>query len=278
MDKRVISGIKLAKLPYYVFLMAILGVVLFPFYFMVSLSLQSTQEVFSYPPRLIPGRPMLSNYIQVWTTMPFSRFMLNTTIVASSVTALHIFFDSLSGYVFAKFEFPGRRLIFNLLLLTLMIPIPSRIVPLYRICQWFGWVNTYQGLILPFMSSAFGILIMRQFIRPIPTAIIDAARIDGCSEFSIFLRIILPLCKPALAVIAVFTFIYQWNSFLWPVVIVDSELMRTLTMAITYFARDHWMMWNLAAASSVFLFLPTLILFSILQRFIVSGLKISLGK
>ena len=260
---------------YYIIITVAVLLTIFPIFYIVSLSFQSVKEMWSYPPPLLPSKLRWSNYIQAWNAAPFSRFTLNSFVVAGSITMIHVFLDSLGGYVFAKFRFPGQNLIFLLIYSTLVFPIFIRMIPLYIICNSFGWNNTYQGLIFPFMTSAFGIFLMRQIILPIPRELIESARIDGCSELGIFWRIIMPLCKPGLAIIVVYTFIFQWNSFLWPLIMVDTTPMKTLPLGITAFSRDHWMQWNLVAASAIFLFIPTLILFITMQKWIMRGALLS---
>jgi len=265
----------LEKSVYYIILTIAVLLTIFPIFYILSLSFQSIKEMWSYPPPLLPSKLKWSNYIQAWNAAPFSRFMLNSLIVAGSITIFHLFFDSLGGYVFAKFKFPGQNLIFLLIYSTLVFPIFVRMVPLYIICNSLGWSNTYQGLIFPFMTSGFGIFLMRQIILPIPTEIIESARIDGCSELRIFWRIIMPLSKPGLAIITAYTFIFQWNSFLWPLIMIDSTPMKTLPLGITAFSKDHWTQWNLVACSAMFLFIPTLILFILMQRWIIKGALLS---
>ncbi|MGQ9629491.1 MAG: carbohydrate ABC transporter permease [bacterium] len=263
------------KVAMYVVLSFFVVVMIFPFLYLISLSLQSDKEIFAFPPKLIPERPLFSNFLRVWRGAPFARFILNSLIVAGAITVSHLFFDPLAGYVFAKFRFPGRDFLFMSILGTLMIPFFLRMIPLFYMFVQVRWVNTYQSLIIPFAMSGFGIFFMRQFILPLPNDLIEAARIDGCPEFSILIRIILPLCKPAIATLALFTFVFQWNEFLWPLIITSSLEMRTLSVGLTLFSREYFTQWNLVAPGAVILFIPGFLLFLFAQKYFVKGIALS---
>lgn len=247
----------------------------FPFFYTVSLSLQSSGETMSGMAPLLPKVPMFSNYVDLWRLLPLGLFAQNSLIVALTVTLMHLLLDPLAGYVFAKHQFTGRELLFSLLLGTLMIPFFTTLIPLYVIMAKLHWIDTFAGLIVPFASSAFGIFLMRQFIQPLPTELVDAGRIDGASELGVYWRIILPLCKPALATLALFTFLANWNRFLWPLVVTNSREMRVLTVAIALLNREYFYQWNLVACASVLLFIPGFLFFLLTQRFFVQGITIS---
>ena len=206
---------------------------------------------------------------------PFGRFLFNSFFVASVITLSHLFFDPLAGYVFAKYEFPLKHVIFLLILGTLMLPFFVRMIPLYVMMADVGWLNTYQGLIVPFLMSAYGIFLMRQFIQPIPTDLIDAARIDGATEFGIYWRIILPQCKPALAALGLFTFVFQKNEFIWPLILTNTTNMRTMTIGLTLFNQEYFTQWQFTAAGALILFVPCLLLFIATQRWFVRGIVLS---
>ncbi|AMM87236.1 carbohydrate ABC transporter permease [Martelella sp. AD-3] len=246
-----------------------------PFLYMVSLSLQSDAEMFSGQVVVIPESLQFSNYVTIWEKAPFARFMLNSLIVAGTITLLHVLFDPLIGYVFAKMEFPGKRFMFVSLLATLMIPFFIRLIPLYVMTAEMGLLNTYPGLILPFAMSAFGIFLMRQFIMPIPDDLVAAARLDGASEFRIFIDIVLPQLKPAIATLALLTFVFQFNEFIWPLVAVSSESMRPITTGLTLFNQEFFTQWNLTAVGGMLLFLPCFLLFVIMQRYFVQSVMLS---
>lgn len=264
------------KLFVYGFLALTCFVMIIPFVYMVSLSLCSDSEIFHFPPPLVPEKLMFSNAIRAWDSAPFFWYFINTVIVAGSITTLHLFFDPLAGYTFAKFRFFGRDKLFMLIISTsLMIPFFVRMIPLYIIVSRLGWTDSYFGLILPFIMHGYGIFLMRQFIMPIPNDYIDSARIDGCTEFGIFLRIILPMCKPALITDGLFTFIYNWNAFLWPLIVINSPNMRTLTLGLLVFRQEHFIQWNLMAVGALFLFLPAFMVFLVAQRYFVRGVVMS---
>ena len=259
----------------YLLLLLAAALCVFPFLYMLSLSLQSDADIFSGLPILVPETPQFTNYVDIWQKAPFARFVLNSVIVAGGITLLHLIFDPLAGYVFAKLEFPGKRVLFVAVLSTLMIPFFIRMIPLYVLTARMGWLDTYQGLIVPFAMSAYGIFLMRQFIRPIPNELIDAARIDGCSEIGLYWRIVLPQVKPALATLALLTFVFQWNEFLWPLIATSRTEMRTLPIGLTLFNQEYFTQWNLTAAGALILFVPTAIFFVVTQKFLVEGIALS---
>ncbi|MGH3746712.1 MAG: carbohydrate ABC transporter permease [Micromonosporaceae bacterium] len=248
---------------------------LLPLLYMVSLSLQTEAETLSGEPVLVPEVLRFSNYLELFERSPFERFMLNSLITAGAITVSHLLFDPLIGYVFAKFRFPFRNTMFVMLLATLMVPLFVRMIPLYVAMANLGWLNSYQALITPFLMDAFGIFLMRQFIQPIPDDLLKAARIDGASEFRIYWQIVLPQARPALAVLGLFTFVFQWNEFLWPLVVTTTEEMRTIPVGLTLFNQEYFTLWHLTSAGSVLLFLPTALLFLFSQRYFVRGITLS---
>ncbi|WP_312887357.1 carbohydrate ABC transporter permease [Rhizobium laguerreae] len=248
---------------------------LFPFFYMVSLSLQSDADLFSGVPVIIPLELQFSNYITIWDKAPFARFIVNSFVIAGGITILHLLFDPLIGYVFAKLEFPGRRFMFVALLSTLMLPFFIRMIPLYILTAELGWLNTYQGLIMPFAMSAYGIFMMRQFIRPVPSELLDAARVDGASEWRIYRAIVLPQLGPPMATLGLLTFVFQFNEFLWPLVVVSSVEMRPITTGLTLFNSEFFTQWNLTATGGVILFVPSLLLFVFMQRYFVQSVMMS---
>jgi len=248
---------------------------IFPFLYMVSLSLQSDADLFSGVPVIIPTELQFSNYVEIWERAPFARFVLNSFIIAGGITALHLIFDPLIGYIFAKMQFPGKRTMFAALLSTLMLPFFIRMIPLYILTAEMGWLNTYQGLIMPFAMSAYGIFLMRQFILPIPDELIDAARIDGAGELRIFFSVILPQIRPAMATLGLLTFVFQFNEFLWPLIVVSTTEMRPITTGLTLFNQEFFTAWNLTATGGVILFLPSFVLFLFTQRYFIRSVMMS---
>lgn len=248
---------------------------IFPFLYMISLSLQSDADLFSGVPVIIPTQLQFSNYIDIWERAPFARFVLNSFIIAGGIAALHLIFDPLIGYVFAKMQFPGKRWMFAALLSTLMLPFFIRMIPLYILTAEMGWLNTYQGLIMPFAMSAYGIFLMRQFILPIPDELIDAARIDGAGELRIFFSVILPQIRPAMATLGLLTFVFQFNEFLWPLIVVSTTEMRPITTGLTLFNQEFFTAWNLTATGGVILFFPSFVLFLFTQRYFIRSVMMS---
>jgi multiple sugar transport system permease protein len=253
--------------------------IVFPFFWMLSTSLKPEDEVFSWPPRLLPWPPVWSNYAEAWQIAPFGRYFLNTAIVAVSVTACSLFLNSLAAYAFARLRFQGRDLLFMLLLATMMIPFQVTMIPTFLILKQLGWLDSYLGLTVPGFAGAFGIFMLRQFMLSVPEDLLDAARIDGCSEFRIYHQIMLPLCKPALATLAVFTFMSAWNDFMLPLLVVKSGEMRTLTLAVAALSSGLYVMsFPLMMAAATFIIVPVIVVFLFSQRFftrsiVLGGLK-----
>ena len=179
------------------------------------------------------------------------------------------------GYVFAKLRFPGKNILFLGVLSTLMLPFFVRMIPIYMMMAKIRWLNTYPALIVPFTMSAYGIFLMRQFILPIPSELMDAGRIDGCSEIGIYWRIVLPQLRPALATLGLLTFIFQWNEFIWPLVVVKTSNMRPVTIGLTMFNQEYFTQWNFTATGAMLIFLPSLLLFLFTQKYLVQGFVIS---
>ncbi|OLF14051.1 ABC transporter permease [Actinophytocola xinjiangensis] len=259
----------------YVTLLAASAVTVLPLLYMVSLSLQTEAESLAGEPVLVPETPMWGNFVELFERAPFANFIVNSLVVTCGITLSHLLFDPLVGYVFAKFRFPFRDTLFVAVIATMAIPFFVKMIPLYVMMSNLGWLDTYQGLITPFLMDAFGIFLMRQFIQPIPDELIDAARVDGCSELGIYWRVVLPQVKPALAVLGVFTFVFQWNEFLWPLVATSTEGMRTIPVGLTLFSQEYFTIWNLTAAGAVLLFLPTALIFLASQRFFVRGITLT---
>ncbi len=246
-----------------------------PFIWMISTSLKTSGQVFEYPPNLIPHPIEWGNYIKVFTVLPFARFFLNSFIVAASVTVLQLVTSSLAAYAFARLRFPGRDALFLGYLGTLMIPGQVVIIPNFILLRYLGWINTYQGLILPAAFSAFGTFLLRQFFLTIPNELEDAAVVDGASRFQIYLRVILPLSGPALSALAIFTFLFQWNSFLFPLVVTNSVGMNTLTVGLRTLQGQYNTAWTLLMAGSVVALLPVLLVFMVAQRYFIRGITLT---
>lgn len=246
-----------------------------PFLWMISTSLKTDAQAFTWPPVFIPRPFQWHNYVEAWRIAPFPRFFLNSLIVSVSVTTASLLLNSLAGFAFAKYRFPGRDALFLAVLSTMMIPSQVTMIPNFLLLKHLHWLDTYYGLTVPGFAGAFGMFFMRQFMLTVPSDFIDAARIDGCSEFRTYWQVVLPLCKPALATLAVFTFMGSWNDFIGPLIVVKSDEMRTLPLAISALASGHYIMsWPLLMAGSSFVVLPVLLAFVIAQRYFISGITL----
>jgi multiple sugar transport system permease protein len=246
-----------------------------PFLWMISTSLKTSQQAFAWPPSLLPWPPQWHNYPDAWSIAPFGRFFFNSAVVSLSITGMSLLLNSLAAYGFAKFQFKGAHFLFMLVLATLMIPYQVTMIPTFLLLKHLGWLDTYAGLTVPAFASAFGIFFLRQFMITIPNDYIDAARSDGASEFMIWWRIICPLAKPALATLAIFTFLGAWNDFLGPLIVVKSEEMKTLPLAISSLSSGLYVMsWPLLMAGAAFVVLPVFVVYLFAQRYLVEGIAL----
>jgi len=253
-------------------------IMLLPFLWMVSTSLKTQTDVMrQYPPRLIPETFMISNFSTALTSLPFDRFYLNSLIVASSVTILQLFVSSLAAFAFARVRFKGRTLLFYLYLTGLMIPFPVLLVPNFIIVRQLGWFNTYWALIVPTSFGVVSTFLLRQYYRGLPMDYDEAARMDGASSLRIWWNIILPNSKPALAALAIFIFLGSWNDFLWPLVVTNSEAMRTLPVGLSTFQGQYLVRWELLMAATVVALVPVLIIYFFAQNWIIRGLSVGSG-
>jgi len=247
-----------------------------PFVYLLSPSFRQSFELFSYPPTWIPKSFYTGNFGLVLHGTSYLRWGLNTLIFASSITLITLAIDTLAGYAFAQLRFPGRKALFALVLVTLMIPTAAVVAPLYiEISRLPGWthsgVNTYPGMILPMVASPLGVFMMRQFISTLPEALIEAARLDGASEWQIFRKIVLPLMKPAVVVLGIFTFMFQWVNFLWPLVITTTDNMKTLTVGVASLQGQFVTNWGVISAAAVMTMGPVIVIFLIFQRWFVQA-------
>jgi multiple sugar transport system permease protein len=260
---------------WWLYALLILGLLLLvgPFVWMILGSFKTTGELRQVPPTWLPEQWTFQNYQDLFDRQNFLRFFLNSTIVAVFVTAGNVVFCSMLGYALAKLSFPGKRILFGIVLGTLMVPGVVTFMPLFVLVANLNLVNTHAGMILPFLAGAFGVFLMRQFISGIPDELLDAARVDGAGEHYIFWRIIMPLCGPALATLTILTFLGSWNSFLWPLVVATGEDMFTLPVAVAFLATGQTET-NVALlmAGSVVVILPVVIVFILLQRHFTQGI------
>jgi putative chitobiose transport system permease protein len=260
-------------LPRYLPLLLLAVIFLAPFYWLLVTALKGPgQNVFSYPPQLLPNPPTLISFYDLWQVGPFHRYLFNSAVAAVAVVVTNVLFCSMGAYPLARMRFPGRDLIFIAILATLMIPFEVTLIPTFIVVSQLGWVDTYQALIVPAAVSPFGIFLMRQAFLVIPTELEEAARMDGAREFTIYWRVMLPLAAPSLATLAIFVFVAEWNTLLWPVVVLKSQEMLTLPVAITFLDSNFYGGWRQIAAGSVLSILPILIVFLLAQRYFLAGL------
>ncbi len=254
-------------------------VFLLPALWMVSASLMERTDLLSAPAKLLPPRVRLQNYVEIFTEFDLGHYFLNSVFVTGSIVVLNVLFCSMVGYSLAKFDYPGKNLIFGFIMVTIMVPFSAILIPLYLIVRSFDWINTYQAQIAPFAMTALGVFLMRQFLMGIPDDYIDAARVDGASELGIFFRIVMPLSGPALTTLAILTFVTYWDEFLWPLVVTTTDEYRPLTVGLARFQEQYQTQWHLLMAGAVVAALPVVVLFLVLQsRFFaamggLSGLK-----
>jgi multiple sugar transport system permease protein len=249
---------------------------LVPFIWMLSTSLKTSTEVFSIIPSFLPEIIQWENYPELFDTIPIARMLFNSVFVTLVVTAGQVTFCCLAGYAFARLQFPGRDKLFIVYLGTMMVPFMVTLVPAYAIIREFGWVDTYWALIVPqFLGSAYGTFLMRQFFMTLPKELEDAATIDGCGPLRVFWQIFLPLTKPAVATLAVFNILGVWNEFLWPLVVIQSQELKTLPVGLASFQGLYGTDWNLLMAGAVVSLIPMLIAFLFAQRYFVEGIALS---
>lgn len=259
------------------YLLLVLGglTMLVPFAWMVSTSLKSREFVLSMPPQFIPNPATLDSYKRLFELYPIGRMLFNSLLVASLSTLGQLVTCSMAGYAFARMKFRGQNVVFLIYLATLMVPFQVTITPLFIMMRIFGWINTYQGLILPGVFSAFGTFMLRQAFITIPKEYEESAAMDGASPLTIFLKIILPLSKPALATLMVFSFMASWNSFMWPLFIVREESLMTLPVGLATL-QGRWLTeWNLVMAGTVITILPMMLLYLFAQKYLVQGYVMS---
>lgn len=263
------SGLKYLVLVGGAFLMV------FPFFWMIIASLMTAGEIQMRPPVWLPASPQFSNYSDLAQSIPIGRLYFNSLFTSGIIVLGVLLSSSLAGFAFAKYRFPGRELLFYLILATMMIPFFVTLIPVFFIVRQLGWIDTYQGLIVPGLTSAYGIFLMRQFMVTVPDELIDAARIDGASEPMIYWRIVIPLVKPALATLGTFTFIGAWNNFLWPLLVLNSRELFTLPLGINSLRSLYADNTNLLMAGTAVAVLPMLLLFVFLQRYFIKGIALT---
>ena len=246
-----------------------------PYYWMFITSIKPLEEIHTFPPRFYAIHPTLQPYRDLFRLLPMGRSLVNSLFVASVVTISNLFFCSLAGYAFAKLRFPGRNVLFLLILSSTMIPWQVNLIPGFVMIQKFGWLNTFQALIVPNLAGAFGIFLCRQYIMSVPNALIEAARIDGCSEFGIYWRIILPVITPALSTVTIFTFLAQWNSFVWPLVVIHTSHMLTVPLILAVLNGQFGANLAMVMAGAVVVTVPMILVFLLFQRQFIKGVMLT---
>lgn len=276
-SRRSRGGFSLGRALVYAILIAGCLLTLVPFLWMLSTAFKSATEIIRMPPTLIPEHPTLQSFRTIFTDprVPLGSFYLNSVIVSVTVVLMVLFTSSLAGFVFAKYQFFGKNMLFTLILATMMIPFQVTMIPAYLIIVRLRLVDSLWGLIVPSATSAFGIYLVKQFTESIPSELIDAARIDGASEFGIYSRIILPQLGPALATLGIFQFMGTWNDYLWPLIVITTTERRTLPVMLTWYSTQHGSRQDLTMAASVLVILPIVIVYFLFQRWIVQGITLT---
>lgn len=249
--------------------------VVVPFIWMIFSSFKTIEEFYYMPPKILPNKFILDNFKNLFQKANFGRYYSNSIIVSVVQVILDIIIVTSAGYGFAKYEFPGKKVIFTIVLATTMVPWVATIIPLYILAYKVKAVNTYFGLIFPGLADAFSIFLARNFMTTIPTTLIEAGRIDGAGEFRIFSTLVLPLAKPIIAVLTINKFIGSWNAFTWPLLVVESDELRTLPIAIAKFSSQYNDAYNLKMAASTIAIIPVLIVYVAFQKYFVSGISLT---
>ncbi|HGF8228654.1 TPA: carbohydrate ABC transporter permease [Enterococcus faecium] len=271
-SRKAVSGKKIIRT---ISMLVILLVIAFPFLWLIISSFKHEKDIISFPPRIFADSYTLDNYIKVWTTIPLLDYIKNTVIFAGGTVITSVFFDSLAGYAFARMRFKGKSVLFYFVLLTMMIPFQVFMIPLFIEVNLLGMLDTYAGLIIPRITTAFGIFMMRSFFITLPDSLEEAARIDGLSEFNIFLKIMLPLSKPTLLSLGIFTLMNSWNDLLYPLILTSSSKMRTLPAGLALFTGQNISFYGPVMAGTVISMLPLLVVYIFAQKYFVQGTAMS---
>jgi multiple sugar transport system permease protein len=274
----------LRSTPIYALLLLAAAIAVIPFAWMVVTAFKTGPEIYQWPPALLPKSWTLDNFARAWGTGNFPRLFLNSAIVAVSATLLNLLFDSMAAYAFARLKFPGKDAIFGVVLATMMLPAVVTIIPLFLIVKGLpapgpgGWLNSYAGIVAPGAATAFGIFLFRQYFETIPAELDEAMTLDGAGLWRIYWQLVLPLAMPAAVTVAIFTFVYQWNDFLWPLVVATDADMYTVQVGMSYFTTEHGIDWPLLMAGAVIVTLPVLLLYAFLQKYFIGGLTMGGSK
>lgn len=261
-----------------ILILAILAIsTILPYMVMVSSSLMAQFEIYSFPPKLFPSTPRFQNYVEMWKSQPWGRYIFNTVFVAVTVVLGQLVIVSMGGYALSRLNFPGRDLIFKIFIAFMMLPGVVTLIPGFIILRSLGWIDTYMALIVPSLGNIWGMFLMRQYMLTLPNSLEDAARIDGASEFTVFWRIVLPLCKPVLATVATFTFLGTWKSFLWPLIVTRSKEMRMIEVGIAMFSTQYTIDYPIQLAAATLSSIPLIAIYFLAQKWLLQGIKLSSG-
>lgn len=255
-------------------LIAAAVITLWPLIWMFAASLMPVGEAMATPPRLVPSAPTLEHYRDLFSRLSIGRHLWQSLVIAAAITLTSVLFNAMAGYGFAKLRFAGRDRIFGAMLVLMVVPAQVAMLPLFLLLRSIGLINTTAGVVIPLMSGVFGIFLMRQFVRSVPDELLEAARIDGAGELRIFRSIVLPICRPVLVTLAIFTFTGAWNDFMWPLVVLTDDSKYTLPVAVAGLLGEHAKDTELMMASSVVVILPVLVLFLALQRHYIEGIML----
>ncbi len=264
----------LAALGIHLLLVAAVCLTLFPLAWMLMASLMPAGEASAYPMSWLPSTLSLEHYRALFSRLEVVRYILNSTLIAGAVTFISLVVNSMAGYAFAKLSFPGRERVFRGLVATLVVPGQVTMLPLFMLLKYLGLINSFWGVIVPGMASVFGIFLFRQYALSIPDSLLDAARIDGAGEWRIYRSIVLPLCKPILLTLAVFTFMGTWNDFMWPLVVLTDSRLHTLPVALANLSGEHVQDTELMMAGALLTVLPVIVLYALLQRYYIEGIMV----
>ena len=266
---------KILKVVYFVLAVLICAVVLFPIIWIVLSSFKGGYEIFDWPPHFFPKKFTIDNYISAFSKANFALYFKNSGIVTISSMIFAVIINFMAGYGFAKYEFKGRNTIFLIFIATLMLPLEVLMIPIFQTIKWFGMYNTFWGIIIPPAASPTGVFLVRQFFLSVPDELMDAARIDGASEVQILTKVMLPIAKPIISVLAIFNFMWRWNDYMWPLIVIRSSKLYTVQLALQTFAGEYTVDWNGLLSMSVITMIPVLIIFLIFQKQFIQGIATS---
>jgi alpha-1,4-digalacturonate transport system permease protein len=271
-EKEPRGRLKGANLFVWLVLVVVALVVAFPLYWMFATAVRPKKEIFSGGLDLVPSPFVWSNFSDAWNKLPWDQFYINSIAIAAIAVPITVFINLLAGYTFAKYKFPGRDILFLLMISTLMIPIQVIMVPEFLIVAKLGWVNTWWGVLVPRAAEAFGLFMVRQFMVSIPDELIEAARLDGAGEFTIFRRVVLPLSWPVIAVLSIFTFMWRWNDFAWPLVVLQEQSAYTVPLGLSLMQGQYFTDWTGLMSMSLLSIIPMMLVFIFFQRYFIQGI------